>query len=41
MAPKAIAQNKMMVQILLYLRLIAIGMPEGVSAMVGERGVMR
>lgn len=41
MAPMAMAQNNMIVQTLLYRRLIAIGNPEGVMATVGGRGVMR
>ena len=37
----AMAQNNMIVQTLLYRRLIAIGSPVDVMAIVGGRGVMR
>jgi len=41
MAPIAIAQKRMMVQILLYRRLIGIDRPLGVMASVGDRVVVR
>ena len=41
MAPMAMAQNRMMVQTLLYRRLIGIGSPVDVRAIVGDRGVIR